>query len=104
MGLTVSIDDFGTGYSSLSQLVDCPVDRLKIDQSFVSGLVHNQQSVTIVRTIIEMARSLNLDLAAEGTERKEQIDFLRDAGCSHAQGHYFYPALPVMDFKALLGG
>ena len=102
LGLSVSIDDFGTGYSSLSQLVDCPVDTLKIDQSFVAGLVHHPQSVTIVRTIIEMARSLNLKLAAEGTERKDQIEFLKDAGCDYAQGHYFHKAMPARDFRALL--
>ena len=102
LGLSVSIDDFGTGYSSLSQLVDCPVDTLKIDQSFVAGLVHHPQSVTIVRTIIEMARSLNMKLAAEGTERKDQIEFLKDAGCDYAQGHYFHKAMPASDFRALL--
>jgi diguanylate cyclase (GGDEF)-like protein len=102
LGITVSIDDFGTGYSSLSQLVDCPVDTLKIDQSFVAGLVHHPQSVTIVRTIIEMARSLGLKLAAEGTERKDQIEFLKDAGCDYAQGHFFHKAMPASDFRSLL--
>ena len=102
LGITVSNNDFGTGYSSLSQLVDCPVDTLKIDQSFVAGLVHNPQLVTIVRTIIEMARSLGLKLAAEGTERKEQIGFLRDAGCGSAQGHFFYKAMPASDFRGLI--
>lgn len=104
LGVTVSIDDFGTGYSSLSQLVDCPVDRLKIDRSFVTGLVHHRQSVTIVKTIIEMARNLDLGLTAEGTERKDQIDFLRDAGCQYAQGHYFYRAMPATGFSGLLAG
>lgn len=102
LGITVSIDDFGTGYSSLSQLVDCPVDTLKIDQSFISGLVHHPQSVTIVRTIIEMARSLGLNLAAEGTERKDQIEFLKDAGCDYAQGYFFHKAMPASDFRDLL--
>lgn len=102
LGITVSIDDFGTGYSSLSQLVDCPVDTLKIDQSFVSGLVHHPQSVTIVTTIIEMARSLGLKLAAEGTERKDQIEFLKDAGCDCAQGYFFHKAMPATDFRNLL--
>ncbi len=102
LGITVSIDDFGTGYSSLSQLVDCPVDTLKIDQSFISGLVHHPQSVTIVRTIIEMARSLGLSLAAEGTERRDQIEFLKDAGCDYAQGYFFHKAMPGTDFRALL--
>ncbi len=102
LGLSVSIDDFGTGYSSLSQLVDCPVDTLKIDQSFIAGLIHHSQSVTIVRTIIEMAGSLNLKLTAEGTERKDQIEFLREAGCHTAQGHYFHKAMPAADFKGLL--
>ncbi len=102
LGITVSIDDFGTGYSSLSQLVDCPVDTLKIDQSFVSGLVHHPQSVTIVTTIIEMARSLGLKLAAEGTERKDQIEFLKDAGCDYAQGFFFHKAMPATDFRSLL--
>ena len=55
-----------------------------------------------MRTIIEMARSLNLKLAAEGTERKDQIEFLKDAGCDYAQGHYFHKAMPASDFRALL--
>ncbi len=102
LGMTVAIDDFGTGYSSLSQLVDCPVDSLKIDRSFVAGLIHHPQSVTIVRTIIDMGQSLDLKLAAEGTERKDQIDLLRDAGCGYAQGHYFYKAMPGAAFKEVL--
>jgi len=102
LGMTVAIDDFGTGYSSLSQLVDCPVDSLKIDRSFVSGLMHHPQSVAIVKTIIDMGRSLDLKLAAEGTERREQIDFLRESGCGYAQGYYFYKSMPAESFKGVL--
>jgi diguanylate cyclase (GGDEF)-like protein len=89
LGVSISIDDFGTGYSSLSYLKELPIDRIKIDRSFVIDLPHNKDSVSIVKTIIALARNLNLDTIAEGVETKEQLDFLISEGCVNIQGYYF---------------
>jgi diguanylate cyclase (GGDEF)-like protein/PAS domain S-box-containing protein len=100
LGISLSVDDFGTGYSSLSYLKRFPVDAMKIDRSFVSELPDDIEDVTLVRTIVAMAQSLNLSLIAEGVETREQADFLVDAGCENLQGFYF--AKP-MSAKALTG-
>jgi diguanylate cyclase (GGDEF)-like protein/PAS domain S-box-containing protein len=100
LGVSLSVDDFGTGYSSLSYLKRFPVDAMKIDRSFVSELPDDIEDVTLVRTIVAMAQSLNLSLIAEGVETREQADFLVDAGCENLQGFYF--AKP-MSAKELTG-
>jgi diguanylate cyclase (GGDEF)-like protein/PAS domain S-box-containing protein len=89
MGLHLSIDDFGTGYSSLSALQQFPIGTLKIDQSFVRDAVEDAGDATIVRTIIEMGRSLGMEVIAEGVESRAQLEFLRASSCHYGQGRLF---------------
>ena len=89
MGMSVSIDDFGTGYSSLSYLRRLPVSKLKIDRSFVQGMVSNPDDAIIARMIIQMARNLKLISIAEGVETEEQLRLLKEQGCDQAQGFYY---------------
>lgn len=102
LGIAFAIDDFGTGYSSLSYLKQFPANMLKIDRTFVDGLPHDQNSAVIATTIITMARSLGLDVVAEGVESAEQAEFLLEQGCMLAQGYYYCPPLPVADIESLL--
>lgn len=89
MGVRLAIDDFGTGYSSLSYLKRFPVGILKIDRSFIQGIGTSSEDEIIVETVIKMARSLGLELVAEGVESAEQADWLRSLGCHYLQGYYF---------------
>jgi diguanylate cyclase (GGDEF)-like protein/PAS domain S-box-containing protein len=102
MGLHLSIDDFGTGYSSLSALQQFPIGTLKIDQSFVRDAAINSDDATIVRTIIDMGRALEVEVVAEGVENEEQFNFLRERGCHYAQGRLFGDAMSADEFFALL--
>ena len=99
MGLHLAIDDFGTGYSSLSALQQFPISTLKIDQSFVRDIGVDRDNAAIVRTIIQMGRSLKLDVVAEGVENSEQLDFLRDNGCDIVQGHLFGDPMSADEFR-----
>ena len=89
MGIQISIDDFGTGYSSLSYLKRYPVHTLKMDKYFVDHVADNEEDASFARMVIGIAKSLNLDLIAEGVETKEQLDFLFREGCHLIQGFYF---------------
>ncbi|CAD5982088.1 putative signaling protein PA1727 [Planktothrix tepida] len=89
--IRLAIDDFGTGYSCLSYLQSLPLDTLKIDRSFISNLNLNPKSLDIIKTLITLAHSLNLDVIAEGVETEQQIAILKDLGCEYAQGYYFSP-------------
>ena len=89
LGVRVSLDDFGVGYSSLSYLRKFPFDRIKIDRSFVGTLGESPESVAIVRTIASLGSVLGVETTAEGVETEEQLDFVRECGCSAVQGYYF---------------
>ena len=102
MGFHLSIDDFGTGYSSLSALQNFPISTLKIDQSFVKDSAKDDDDATIVSTIIEMGRTLQMDVVAEGVETEEQLAFLRKNNCTFAQGHLFCRPVSAADYLELL--
>jgi EAL domain-containing protein (putative c-di-GMP-specific phosphodiesterase class I) len=102
MGVQLAIDHFGTGYSSLSYLQRLPVNRVKIDQSFIRELLSRVQPVPIVRAIIAMAHSLQLEVLAEGVEDEKQRSILLAEGCDQAQGYLFGRPMPVAEFEKLL--
>jgi EAL domain-containing protein (putative c-di-GMP-specific phosphodiesterase class I) len=102
MGVHISIDDFGTGYSSLSYLRRFPLDKLKIDRSFIRDLMMNPDDVSIVRAIISLAHSLRLRVVAEGVETAEQLEFLTNLGCDQYQGFYYSPAVTADAFAELI--
>jgi EAL domain-containing protein (putative c-di-GMP-specific phosphodiesterase class I) len=97
-GIRVAYDDFGTGYASLSVLRRLPVDRVKIDRSFVRDVLANRGDAAIVRSILLIARNFDLRVIAEGVETPAQADLLRELGCHEAQGFLYSPALPACDF------
>ena len=103
-GLKISIDDFGTGYSSLYRLKTLPIDRLKIDRSFIRGVTTDPEDTAITATVISLAHELHLQVTAEGVETAEQLAFLRERGCDEAQGFYFSRPLPAHEFVRLLDG
>lgn len=102
MGLKLSVDDFGTGYSSLSYLKRFPIDKFKIDQSFVHDLATDQDSAVIVKAIITLAHGLKLKVIAEGVETAEQLAFLKENGCDEIQGYYFSKPVNAEQFAMLL--
>lgn len=102
LGISLAIDDFGTGYSALSYLTRFPIRTLKIDRSFISGVVTRAESAALVKAIASMAQSLRMTVVAEGVEEPEQADFLRDIGCRLVQGYLFGRPMPHADFDDLL--
>jgi EAL domain-containing protein (putative c-di-GMP-specific phosphodiesterase class I) len=101
LGVRLSIDDFGTGYSSLAYLQRFPVDFIKIDRSFLSGVAQDGHAV-IARAIIALGHNLQMKVIAEGVETHEQLAFLRDHGCDQMQGYYFSPALSQASLQEML--
>ncbi len=102
MGLEISIDDFGTGYSSLSYLKRFPINKLKIDKSFVDNISTNSDDAAIVKAIIAMAHGLSMKVVTEGVETIEQLEFLRLHGCDQYQGYIYSKPLPASEISAKL--
>jgi EAL domain-containing protein (putative c-di-GMP-specific phosphodiesterase class I) len=102
IGLKFSMDDFGTGYSSLTNIKRLPLDQLKIDQSFVRDIFHDDGDKVIVRTIIAMASNLAMNIIAEGVETEQQRSLLALMGCTNYQGYLFGKPLPLIAFETLL--
>lgn len=101
-GLKISLDDFGTGYSSLSYLRAFPLHELKIDRSFVQNMQHNKDDLELVSAIVELARTFNLHVVAEGVEEKDHLNILKKLKCDQYQGYYFSKPVPYQDFIKLL--
>jgi EAL domain-containing protein (putative c-di-GMP-specific phosphodiesterase class I) len=93
-GVRISMDDFGTGYSSLSYLRSFPFDKIKIDQSFVRDLSHNEDSMAIIRAVTSLGNSLGMTITGEGVETQIELDYLRQEGCTEAQGYFFSKPVP----------
>jgi diguanylate cyclase (GGDEF)-like protein len=102
MGVLISVDDFGTGYSSMSYLRRLPIDKLKIDRTFISEITARADDASIVHAIVSLAHSLHLKVIAEGVETTEQLEFLESIGCDQYQGYHFSRPLPPRDFEALM--
>jgi EAL domain-containing protein (putative c-di-GMP-specific phosphodiesterase class I) len=101
LGVGIAIDDFGTGYSSLSYLGRLPVNRLKIDRSFVQGVPSNQEAATVVMAIVQLAHNLQLKVVAEGVETQAHEDFVRKIDCTYAQGFFYSEPLNAAELASL---
>lgn len=104
LGVKISIDDFGTGYSSLAYLKRLPIDKIKIDKSFVDGLPDDEDDVAIARTIIGLAKSMGMSIIAEGVETKEQKTFLSKNGCTLVQGYFYSKPMNMQQMEEFLKG
>lgn len=107
LGARIALDDFGTGYSSLAYIHRLPLDKIKIDRSFVAGIVEQEASLAIVRTIVNLCQSLRISCVVEGAETSAQVEVLRELGCEMMQGYFFGKPMPeheVVGFIAAAGG
>jgi diguanylate cyclase (GGDEF)-like protein len=102
LGVRIAIDDFGTGYSSLGHLQQFPVDALKIDRSFITGLRHNKESETLIHTLVQLGKALSIETFAEGIEEDEELNVLRAEDCDSGQGFLFSRPLDADDAEAFL--
>ncbi|MDR9826952.1 EAL domain-containing protein [Vibrio sp. FNV 38] len=102
LGVTVALDDFGTGYSSLSYLKGLPLNKLKIDRSFINDVPDDNESNSIVNAVIAMAKTLSLEVIAEGIEREEQVTYLRENGCDSGQGYFLGRPVTLEDALKLI--
>ena len=102
LGVRIAIDDFGTGYSSLAHLQRFPVDALKIDRSFVLGLKDNHEGETLIRTLVQLGKSLSIETLAEGIEQQQELSLLREQDCDSGQGYLFARPLDVSAAEAFL--
>ena len=102
LGVSLSIDDFGTGYTSMAYLRRLPVDELKVDRSFVTGMTENEHDAVLVRTAIDLGHNLGLTVVAEGVEKLEHVSALRALSCDVAQGYHYARPMPAEDLTALL--
>ncbi|WP_167568572.1 putative bifunctional diguanylate cyclase/phosphodiesterase [Brevibacillus migulae] len=102
LGIKISIDDFGTGYSSLAYLSQFPIQALKIDKTFIQGAENNPTNQAIILAIMAMAKSLGINIIAEGVEESKQLSFLREHGCHVVQGYYFSPPISPQKFEDFL--
>jgi diguanylate cyclase (GGDEF)-like protein len=102
LGVRIVMDDFGTGFSSLNYLRSFPFDKIKIDRSFIKDLSNGDNSVAIVKAIIDLARALNIDVVAEGVETQDQLRRLVAEGCTEVQGYYFSVPKPIASFEKVL--
>ena len=103
IGIRISLDDFGTGYSSLNYTKDIPFDEIKIDQSFVFNLFNNPKNKVITKTIVSLGKGLGAIIVAEGIERQEHLDFLRNVNCDKGQGYLFDKPLPANELFSKYG-
>ena len=102
LGVTIAIDDFGTEYSSLNYIKQLPVDKIKIDMSFIRGININHKDEAIIKVIIVLAKNLGLKVIAEGVETKQQLEFLREQMCDEVQGYYYYKPMPASQIEEIM--
>ena len=102
LGVMIALDDFGTEYSSLTRLKNLPADRIKIDMQFIHGIAEGNKDEAIAKTIIQLAKNLNLKVLAEGVETEAQYEFCRRHNCDEIQGFYFHRPMPAEELEILL--
>ena len=101
-GFEVEMDDFGTGYSSLNMLSAMPIDVLKMDQGFIRNIENDEKGIQLVALILDIARSLQIPVVAEGVENERQMKLLKDLGCALVQGYYFSRPVPPEEFEKFI--
>ena len=104
LGVQIAIDDFGTGYSSLAHLRRFPVDALKIDRSFVTGMRENREGQTLIRTLVQLGKALSIETLAEGIEEHDELSLLTDEQCDSGQGFLFARPLDAEAAEVFLAG